>query len=131
MSRHEVDDLRRNRLRSADKIPLVFTILVVNDNDHFAIADFLNSLFNGVQFYFAHVDYYQNLLMAAFSSGHAETICRSLRNYDSQYGRELLFCTLQLFVNGEIVFYILFGSSPLQLLQVFFNKLLYHSEFQT
>src|SRR5678810_290208 len=38
MTRHEVDNLRRNLFRRTDQIALIFAIFVVDNDDHFAVA---------------------------------------------------------------------------------------------
>ena len=45
--RHEVDRVRRHRRRRHGQIALVLAILVVDDDDHAAIADGLDGLFDG------------------------------------------------------------------------------------
>ena len=46
MRRHEIHMLGCERLGSDDNIALVFAILIVHDNEHFAAFDILNCLFN-------------------------------------------------------------------------------------
>ena len=47
MPGHEVDDLGSDLLGGADQIAFVLAIFVVNDDDHAAVADVGNGLFNG------------------------------------------------------------------------------------
>jgi hypothetical protein len=49
MGRHVIDDLGSHTLCCADKIPLVFTILVVHDNHNLPKPDVFNRIFNGVE----------------------------------------------------------------------------------
>ncbi len=44
--RHEVDGLRRDLLGGHDEVALVLPILIVHDDEHFALADVLYRFFN-------------------------------------------------------------------------------------
>src|SRR5262249_5244144 len=46
VARHEVDDFRRDLLRRANNIAFVLAILVVNDDDHAAVANVRYGLVN-------------------------------------------------------------------------------------
>ena len=49
MREHEVDDLRRHLLRRDDEVALVLAVLVVDDDDHPALAQFLERLLDGAE----------------------------------------------------------------------------------
>jgi hypothetical protein len=48
MRSHEVDNGWGNRFRGANKIPLVFAIFIVHNNNHFAILDVFKGFIDGV-----------------------------------------------------------------------------------
>jgi hypothetical protein len=48
--RHEVHDLGRDEIRGDDDVALVFTIFVVDEDDHFAVANVFDQFRNRVHF---------------------------------------------------------------------------------
>ena len=46
MGRHKVDGLRGRHLRGDDEIALILTILIIDEDKHFAIARILNNVRN-------------------------------------------------------------------------------------
>src|SRR5258708_2727710 len=54
--RHEINDFWRYHFRCADEIPFVFSVLVVNDDNHSTFADVRSGLLNGGK---GHIDQFQ------------------------------------------------------------------------
>ena len=46
---HEVDRLRGGRFRGDDQIALVFTVLIIHDDDHAALAQIFDDFFSSIQ----------------------------------------------------------------------------------
>ena len=48
---HEVDHIRCDLRRRANQIALVFTVLIVGDNDQLAVTNVLNCVFHAIEWH--------------------------------------------------------------------------------
>ena len=48
MSSHKIDNLRSYALSRTDKVPFILPVLIIHHNDHLAIFNVLNGLFDGI-----------------------------------------------------------------------------------
>jgi len=48
---HEIDQVRSHFGGGADEIALIFAIFIIDDDDHFAVPDVTNDVFNAAEFH--------------------------------------------------------------------------------